>query len=150
VLLGLAGAGIRDVGSLDFLDRPPRESVDAAQTLLGALGAVAGGAITAAGRRMLAFPLAPRLARVVVGGERRGVAPEACLATALLSERDIRIAARAEFGGGRRRGIDASGPSDMLELIERFREAEDAHFDPRRLSTIGVDARAARSVDKAA
>jgi ATP-dependent helicase HrpB len=149
ILLGLAGAGIVDVGALEFLDRPPREALDAARALLGVLGAVDGGAITDIGRRMLAFPLAPRLARVVVEGERRGVAEEACLAAALLSERDIRTAARADFGSGRR-SVDASGPSDILELIERFREASDADFDPRRLTFMGVDARAARSVDKAA
>jgi ATP-dependent helicase HrpB len=99
---------------------------------------------------MLAFPLSPRLARVVAEGERRGVSEEACLVAALLSERDIRTAARAGFGAGMRKGIDASGPSDVLELIERFREAEDAAFEPHRLTRMGIDARGARSVDRSA
>lgn len=149
MLLGLYGAGIDEPASLRFLDAPPRESLDAARKLLEHLSALEGGAITATGRRMLAFPLPPRLARVIVEGERRGVADEVCLAVALLSERDIRTAARADFGAGRR-GIDASGPSDVLELIERFREAEDVDFDPSRLARMGIDARGARSVARAA
>lgn len=149
MLLGLHGAGIRDPGTLRFLDPPPKEAVEAAETLLRVLGAVDGGAITEIGRRMLAFPVPPRLARVVAEGERRGVAEAACLAAALLSERDIRTAARAELGGGPRRGIDARGPSDVLELIERFREAEHADFEPSRLGRMGVDARSARAADRA-
>src|SRR5207344_910980 len=118
---GLHGAGVTELSSLRWLDDPPEAALGAAEGLLQRLGALdAGGRLTDVGRRMLAFPLPPRLARVVVEGERRGVGEEACLAAALLSERDIRATSRAELrsspGGSRGRAHDASGPSDVLEL----------------------------------
>lgn len=153
--LALHGAGITDPAGLAWLDPPPPTALSAAETLLRRLGALdPNGALTDVGRRMLAFPLPPRLARVVVEGERRGVADEACLAAALLSERDIRMSARANVrssgpGGGRGRGSDAAGPSDVLELIERYDEAAAADFDPRRLGHMGIDHRTARAVERA-
>ena len=150
--LVLAAAGVRDPAALRWLDPPPQPALAAAATLLARLSAFEkDGSLSRVGRRLLAFPLPPRLARVVIEGERRGVARDACLAAALLSERDIRQAGRTEIatsGGRRGRAIDASGPSDVLELMDRFREAEDARFDPRRLSVMGIDARTARTVER--
>jgi ATP-dependent helicase HrpB len=149
--LGLHGTGVKSESELRWLDPPPAAARAAAEGLLARLGAVdASGRLTEAGKRMLAFPLSPRLARVLVEGERRGVAEEACLAAALLSERDIRTTARADLGGRFARGADASGPSDVLELIERYDEARAADFEPRRLSHMSIDARTAKSVDRAA
>lgn len=150
MVLTLHGAGIFDPTSLRFLDPPKGPALAAAETLLRRLGATdEHGRLSPLGRRMLDFPLPPRLARVVSEGERRGVAEDACLAAALLSERDLRSAARATFSRdrGRGAGIDASGPSDVLELMDRFREAEDERFDPRRLGYLGIDVRTARTVD---
>jgi ATP-dependent helicase HrpB len=148
--LGLYGMGVRDPAEMRWLTAPPEASVSAAESLLRRLGALgAERALTAVGRRMLAFPLPPRLSRVVVEGERRGIPGDACLAIALLSERDIRAGTRTDFRGGRGgRGVDASGPSDVLELVERFREAEDARFDPRRLGHMGLDVRSVQAVDR--
>jgi ATP-dependent helicase HrpB len=146
----LAASGVTDPSELRFLDPPPAPAMEAAKTLLGRLSAIGvDGAITDTGRRLLSFSLPPRLARVIVEGERRGVARETCLAAALLSERDIRKAGRADFGPGRgRQTVDASGPSDVLELLERFREAEDAGFDARRLGAMNLDHRTVKTVDR--
>lgn len=147
--LVLAAAGVRDPSQLRWLDPPPPAALSAATTLLERLSALEkDGTLSAIGERLLAFPLPPRLARVVVEGERLGVAADASLAAALLSERDIRQAGRTDVGGGRGRAIDASGPSDVLELMDRFREAEGARFEPRRLSFMGLDARTARTVER--
>ncbi|MBM4363765.1 MAG: ATP-dependent RNA helicase, partial [Deltaproteobacteria bacterium] len=63
----LAGTGLGDPAGLPFLDPPPAPAAAAATTLLRGLGALDGASrITETGRRMLAFPLSPRLARVVV------------------------------------------------------------------------------------
>ncbi len=59
---------------------------------------------------------------------------------AALGERDIRREARASFGPGSRASATVSGPSDLLELVERFREAEKANFAPGRVSSLGLDA----------
>jgi ATP-dependent helicase HrpB len=154
--LSLHGAGVTEPSTLGWLDPPPASALSAAEGLLRRLGALdAHGALTGVGRRMLAFPLPPRLARVVVEGERRGVAEEASLAAALLSERDLRSNSRADLGSGARGGArarsgDAGGPSDVLEMMDRFREAADAGFDARRLGHMGIDARTAKAVERAA
>jgi ATP-dependent helicase HrpB len=146
-VLTLWGAEIRDARQLSWLDAPPAQALSSAENLLDLLGARRDGQLSPIGRRMLSFPLHPRLARLVVEGERRGVAGRACLAAALLSERDIRLAARTRFDDGR--ALDgARGKSDVLELMDRFDEAKDARFD-QRLRNMGIDARGARSVERA-
>lgn len=150
-LLALHGAGIRDAGAFPWFEPPPQAALDAARRLLARLGAVdPSGEITAAGRRMLRFPVHPRIARMIVEGEALGVGRDAALLAALLGERDIRLDARAGVGaaGGPARG-PASGPSDLLELIDRFREAESAGFVPERLRALDLDPRAVATVRQA-
>jgi ATP-dependent helicase HrpB len=133
-----------------FLTAPPPANLAAANDLLRLLGALdRDGGLTPIGRRMLALPLHPRLARVVVEGERRGVAEEAALVSSLLGERDIRSDARIGFGpGGRRAELGAAGPSDLLELVMRFDEAERERFARGRLRSLGLDARAVGAVER--
>ncbi|MBZ5497006.1 MAG: ATP-dependent helicase HrpB [Acidobacteriia bacterium] len=149
-VLTLHGAGIRDIRSLSWFEPPAETALRAAEDLLVRLGALeAGGTLTAAGRQMLRFPLHPRLARLIVEGERRGVREESCLLAALLTERDIRLNERSNFiRTAPSRPARTTGPSDLLELCERFREAEEARFEPGCLSTLELDARAAEAVDR--
>ncbi len=146
-LLILHGAGVAQPEALSFLDDPPKARLDSAHQLLKLLGALAdSGGLSELGQRLLRFPVAPRLARLLVEGERRGVAHEAALACALLSERDIVLGSRAGFGADRRQAFGARGPSDVLERVERYREAEDARFEAHRLRNFGLDARAVDGV----
>jgi ATP-dependent helicase HrpB len=148
-VLMLAAAGVR-AGEVRWLTAPPEQSLTAATSLLVELGALdAEGNLTKIGRRMLELPLHPRLSRLVVEGERRGVGGDAALVAATIGERDIRVAARANVGGRRSsRGDGVSGPSDPLELLERFEEAESARFDAHRLRAMGLDPRAVDAVDR--
>jgi ATP-dependent helicase HrpB len=148
-VLMLAAAGVRANG-LRWLTDPPEQSLSAATALLLELGALdAAGDLTPTGRRMLELPLHPRLARLVVEGERRGVGRDAALVAAAIGERDIRLTARANVGGRRPgRGDGASGPSDPLELLERFEEAESTRFEAHRLRAMGLDPRAVDAVDR--
>jgi ATP-dependent helicase HrpB len=151
-LLLLHGAGVTDAVQLPWLDTPPAAALEAAETLLGHLGALdQGGGLSAIGQRLLGFPVHPRLARIIVEGERRGVAEDACLIAALLGERDIRIPARTQFGArGAGSQLDVTrGPSDLLELVDRFAEAEAGAFDPSLMRSAGLDARAVGAVDRA-
>jgi ATP-dependent helicase HrpB len=147
----LRGAGVTDPEALHFLDEPPKARVQSAHELLTLLGAVnSAGTLTELGRRLLHFPVSPRLGRLLVEGERRGIAQHAALAAALLGERDILLATRTGFGAnGPRASAGARGPSDVLERIERYREAEDARFEAHRLRSFGLDARAVESVRRA-
>src|SRR5207302_2699329 len=84
--LQLRAFGVRDPRTFDWLDPPPRAALDAAEILLGKLGAIDDrGETTEIGKRMSRFALPPRLARVLVEAERRGVEDEACGVVALLS-----------------------------------------------------------------
>ncbi len=89
-VLMLHGSGI-DPRAFPWLTKPSPGALDGAEALLRRLSALdASGAPTAIGRRMLRFPLPPRLSRMVVEGERRGVADDACAAAAILSHgRDV-------------------------------------------------------------
>ena len=150
-LLELAASegGGRDVV---WLDAPKTEALAAAEELLGRLGATdASGAITAVGKRMLAFPLHPRQARLLVEAERRGVADDGAVLAALVGEKDLRAGTRARFeGGGGARSLDvATEQSDLLGLLDRFREAQDSGFAAHALRAIGLDAGAVHAVERA-
>jgi ATP-dependent helicase HrpB len=149
-LLILHGAGVARPEQLEFLDPPPKARLESAAELLQLLGAFAeSGALSELGRRLLHFPVAPRLARLLVEGEQRAVAREAALACALLSERDIVLGTRAGFGSERKQTFGERGPSDVLERMERYREAEDARFEGHRLRSFGLDPRAVEGVRRA-
>ncbi|HEX8285546.1 MAG TPA: ATP-dependent helicase C-terminal domain-containing protein [Pyrinomonadaceae bacterium] len=159
-VLELRAAGVEDVGAFGWFEPPSPESLEAAETLLRRLGATdAAGRVTGVGRSMLRLPLHPRLARIVVEAEARGVAREACVVAALISERDIR-ASRVAFGGvgpSREEGRAASRPrreaarhgsSDLIELLELFSEAEARGFNADALRRGDLDANAVRAVER--
>jgi ATP-dependent helicase HrpB len=64
----------------------------------------------------------PRLGRILVEGERRGVGPEAARAAAVLSERPSR--AGPALGEARRAGPTVSARSDVLEQMEAIGSGE--------------------------
>ncbi len=115
-VLSLAAVGVSDPRTFGWFEPPPAAALRAAEELLTQLGARGpDGTLTPLGRRLLAFPVHPRLGRILVEGERRGVAPEAARAAAVLSERPSRP---PTFGGGRPQGPTLSGRSDVLEQME--------------------------------
>jgi ATP-dependent helicase HrpB len=158
-VLELRASGVEDVAGFDWFEPPQPESLAAAESLLRRLGATDElGRVTDAGRSMLRMPLHPRLARIVVEAERRGVASDACTVAALISERDIRAGRvrlgveREEKSAGReapRRGAEKQGSSDLIELLELFSEAEAANFDAERVRRLGLEPNAVRAVSRA-
>jgi ATP-dependent helicase HrpB len=98
---------------------------------------------------MLRFAVHPRAARVIVEGERRGVADDACVAAAILNEGDIRVSTKTRFGEGRAHDA-ATEPSDIEALVDAYREAEESRFRDGVLRAIGLDAGATRAVSRAA
>lgn len=120
LLLDCAAWGVTDPASLAFLDPPPGPAVAEARTLLDNLGALdRDGRITEEGKRLRALPLAPRLARMVVDGARRGEGRLAAELALLVSERGL--------GGD---DIHLGHRLDRLRG-DRSRRAEDA----RRMAT---------------
>ncbi|HEX2570899.1 MAG TPA: ATP-dependent helicase C-terminal domain-containing protein [Polyangia bacterium] len=172
-VLALRHAGVRDLsgqgdpGGFAWFEAPPAAALEAAERVLGRLGALdERGQVTELGRRLLELPLHPRLGRLVLEAAARGAAEAGCLAAALLGEREIRLALRTSLGaeakGGRagggpghRRGqgpavIDASGASDLVERLEAFRQATaGGPLRPERARAHGLDVGAAMAVARA-
>lgn len=144
-VLTLRGIGV-DPASLRWLDPPPAAALEEAEELLRRLEAVdAGGAPTEVGRRLLRFPVHPRLGRWIVAGEEARVAEDACLLAAIASEQDLRA---RRWGGGPAQA-HTSGPSDLLDLKDRFADVERRRFDPGALRGAGLEARGVEAVRRA-
>ena len=71
VILTLKASGVNDVKTFRWLEAPDARALERAETLLADLGATddATGAITPLGRRMLAFPVHPRYARMLLAAQ---------------------------------------------------------------------------------
>ena len=75
-----------DPRELPWLDAPPEAAVASARQLLADLGAMnADGKLTENGRSMAAYPLHPRLSRLLLEAAQRGAGDEGCALAALLS-----------------------------------------------------------------
>jgi ATP-dependent helicase HrpB len=147
VVLDLAALGASDV---PWLEPPPEAHAKAAEDLLRRLGAIDGArAITDTGRAMLRFAVHPRAARVVVEGERRGVPGDACVAAAILGEGDLRSSSKARFGEARAHDR-ATESSDVVALVDLFREVEDVRFSASSLRAADLDPGATLAVSRAA
>ncbi|HEV2706704.1 MAG TPA: ATP-dependent helicase C-terminal domain-containing protein, partial [Pyrinomonadaceae bacterium] len=151
--LELHASGVRDLARFEWFEAPPGAALDAAETLLRRLDAITEqGEVTGTGRRMLRWPLHPRLSRLVVEAERRGVEREACLIAALISERDIRAGRvaleKSALASAAARTATSVGSSDLLELSDLFIEAARARFAHERLRARGLDAAAVRAVER--
>jgi ATP-dependent helicase HrpB len=143
-LLELAAWSLRDPTTLAWLDAPPPAALDRARRLLHDLGALAGDGWTPTplGKRLLAKPIAPRLARMLCEAEDRGVPAAGALVAALASERDLRRPDGA-------RGGATAASSDLVLRAELFAEAARARFAPDACARLGVDPHAARAVERA-
>ena len=145
--LELHAAGVADLNSFGWFEAPPLSAIEAAESLLSKLGAIdATGAVTAVGREMSRFPLHPRQSRMLVEAESRGVGERACVAAALIGERDI-IASEL-FKNERERKALHEGPSDLLHRLDLFEEAASANFAPSRLRAMNLDMGAVMAVNR--
>lgn len=87
-VLELSNWGVQNLQQLAWLTPPPAGAVGSARELLEELAALAGGHITAVGKKMLRLPTHPRLARLLLEGTQQGLAALATDIAALLEERD--------------------------------------------------------------
>jgi ATP-dependent helicase HrpB len=143
--LELHGAGLAGLAALAWFEAPPAAAATAAEDLLVRLGGIDRGAITALGRRMLRFPLHPRLARIVCEAESRGVAEPACAIAALLGARELRIERR-----GPRAEARLASPSDLIDDMDALYDARQHGMRADRLRSGGLDPNAAATADRIA
>src|SRR5262249_42871782 len=126
--------GEADVASFPWFEAPRGLSVERAESLLRRLGALHHKKPTELGRRMVRLPVHPRIARLLIEGQRLGIAERASLAAAMLSERDpfrrdIRFQLPAML---RSRHRSESDVLDRLEILEEFERSSRA--DPQVLN----------------
>ncbi|WP_405095329.1 ATP-dependent RNA helicase HrpA [Micromonospora sp. NBC_01412] len=96
VILQMTSIGLGDVAAFPFIDPPDRRNVADGVNLLYELGALDPAEtdpdkrLTPLGRRLAQLPVDPRLARMVLEGERNGCATEVMVIAAALSLQDPR------------------------------------------------------------
>ncbi len=94
VILQMAALGLGDIARFPFVEPPDRRQVTAGMQLLEELGAIVPGGgqprLTKVGRRLVSFPVDPRLGRMILEADRLGVLPEVLAITAALSVQDPR------------------------------------------------------------
>ncbi|MEU4567413.1 ATP-dependent RNA helicase HrpA [Micromonospora sp. NPDC023956] len=96
VILQMTSIGLGDIAAFPFLDPPDRRNITDGVNLLHELGALdltqtdPAKRLTPLGRRLAQLPVDPRLARMVVEGERNGCATEVVVIAAALSIQDPR------------------------------------------------------------
>ncbi|MBX9725167.1 MAG: DEAD/DEAH box helicase, partial [Candidatus Obscuribacterales bacterium] len=87
-LLQLLLWGESDLQAFQWFEHPPQAAYNQAVDLLEQLDAIENGKLSQLGKQMALLPLQPRLARLVLEGERLGCLDRASLCAALLSERN--------------------------------------------------------------
>jgi len=149
VILTLKASGVNDVRAFRWLEAPDPRALERAEMLLRDLEAIDGttGAITALGRRMLAFPVHPRYARMLLAAQDYGCVRPVALIAALTQGRDLL---------GRRQSAQASDArddlfgneteSDFFVLMRAWRYAERNGYQADRCRRAGINAQAARQV----
>ncbi len=149
VVLTLKASGIADVHGFRWLEPPERRSLERAERLLENLGAIErgeAGAITELGRRMLAFPVHPRYARMFLAAQERNCVPAIARLAALTQGRGLFVRPSDKMTESRRDDLlGREHESDFFLLQRALRYAEKSNFDPSRLRQLGIHGISARA-----
>ncbi len=124
-MLELRVWGEADLQAFPWFEAPPAAALEQADALLKRLGALdAAGNVTSLGKAMARLPVSPRLARMLLEGERLGQAEAVALAAALLSERDP--FGRGENAGPYQRPAAADSDSDVYDRVAALEDFEES------------------------
>ena len=148
VILTLKASGVNDVRTFRWLETPAVRALERAEMLLTDLGAIDDtGAITALGRRMLAFPVHPRYARMLLAAHDYGCVRPVALIAALTQGRDLLVRRHGkQIEDSRDDLFSEETESDFFVLMRAWRYAERNGYHIERCGRMGVHAQAARQV----
>src|SRR5918995_6393498 len=149
VILTLKASGVNDVKTFRWLEAPDHRALERAELLLADLAAIDGttGAITALGRRMLAFPVHPRYARMLLAAQDYGCVRPVALIAALTQGRDLLVRRQAKQAADARDDLFGDETeSDFFVLMRAWRYAERHGYHIERCRRLGVHAQATRQV----
>ncbi len=146
VVLALRAGGIQNMDTFPWLEPPGREHLERAERLLRDLGAVdSEGRVTELGEDMLAFPVHPRIGRVLIEGARQGCLPDAARVAALTQGRSLFVGKRGrEQQQAREAFMDRHEENDLLADLRALNFAEKMRFSPRSCGEAGLHAVTAR------
>jgi ATP-dependent helicase HrpB len=163
IVLTLKASGVEEIGSFRWLEPPDPQALARAEQLLVDLGALpdkvaqasslcsagsqAGSSryITALGRRMLAFPVHPRYARMLLAAQQHRCVPAVALIAAITQGRNLlRRLEGKQAREDREDVLGSDAESDLFILMRAFRYAEKSGFDSQRCARLGINAGAAR------
>lgn len=147
VVLTLKASGVEDIAAFRWLEPPEPRSLERAHALLIDLGALgeSTGHISPIGRRMLAFPVHPRYARMLLEAHQRGCVRAIALIAALSQGRGL--LRRPEGRQMEQERADLLGEkesSDFFILMRAFRFAEQHHYNPQKCKRLGINGAASR------
>ncbi|MEY2490750.1 MAG: ATP-dependent helicase HrpB [Verrucomicrobiota bacterium] len=149
VVLTLKASGVEEVGSFRWLEPPDPGALARAEELLVDLGALrddgTASSVTPLGRRMLAFPVHPRYARMLLAAQQYRCVPAVALIAALTQGRNLlRRLEGKQAREDREDVLGSDAESDLFILMRAFRYAENSRFDSQRCARLGINAGAAR------
>ncbi|MDA7628857.1 ATP-dependent helicase HrpB [Verrucomicrobia bacterium] len=148
VILSLKAAGVKDLKGFRWLEPPDDKRLYDAIELLTDLGGLDHKEnITELGKQMLAFPLHPRYARMLLAAEKLGCVYQAALIAALTQGRDILIRKvdratrelREEF-------LSERSVSDCFMLMRAWSYASKNNYQFQVCKKLGIHAQSARQV----
>src|ERR1022692_4612325 len=162
VVLTLKASGVADLRQFRWLEKPDEISLTHAEELLEDLGAIQSSAgvppaatsrdgrattITPIGRKMLAVPLHPRYARMLLAAQEYGCVHQACLVAALTQGRDLLIRnAGKEVESAREDLLGDKSGSDFWILMRGWSFAFNNQFRVDACRKLGIHAVTARQV----
>lgn len=128
-VLQLCCWGERDIAAFPWFEPPRATAVEQALELLRRLDAINDSGVTPLGEQIARFPTHPRIGRLLLEGQSRGVPERVALLAALLSERDPFL--RGTDSGGRpqmhAKLRSQSDTLDRLSALEEFAQRGTRH-----------------------
>lgn len=156
VVLNLKAAGVADLRKFRWLDAPEENSLAHAEELLLDLGAIQKNqpdlatsptVITPIGRKMLAFPLHPRYARMMLAAQEYGCVHQAALVAALTQGRDLLIRnVDRDTNSLREDMLGEKATSDFWILMRAWNYAVKHQYQLDACRRLGIHAVTARQV----
>ena len=148
VVLTLKASGVDDLRKFRWLEKPDEVSLTHAEELLADLSALDKNKfITPIGRKMLAFPLHPRYARMLLAAQEYGCVYQACLVAALTQGRDLLLRnCGKEVDSAREDLLGEKASSDFWILMRAWSFAFNNQFRVDACRKLGIHAVTAKQV----
>src|SRR4030095_1702700 len=154
VVLTLKASGVQDLRTFRWLESPGDAALFDAEELLLDLGALERGSdsqtrISPLGRRMLAFPVHPRYARMLLAAQDFGCVYHACLVAALTQGRDLMVRNVSKDIASLREDLfeTSDATSDFFVLMRAYEYGVKNHFRLDAIRSAGIHGVTARQVE---